>query len=239
MSLLTICRQAIGEIGSVETPDTIVGNSNETAKQILALAQREGQELARRHTWSALQREHVFATTSGVESYALPSDWRQAIDETAWDRTNNRPMPGSVGPRAWQVWKSGLIATADVWTQFRVKWDSSAGARRIFVDPVPSSAKTLVVEYLSQSWCQSSSGTLQAGWIADSDTALLDEDLIQMGLIWRFLKAKGLPYQEEFNSYERSVDRAIEADVPSRRIRLGGPRRGELRNPNLPDTGYG
>jgi hypothetical protein len=54
MTLLTMTQQALREVGEFEVPATIVGNNNPTAVQMLALAQREGRELSRRHQWQRL-----------------------------------------------------------------------------------------------------------------------------------------------------------------------------------------
>ncbi len=234
-----MCQDALNEIGDTEVPDAFIGNANETAKQIVALAQREGRVLSTGHAWSVLQREHTFTTVASTESYALPSDWRYGVDETAWDRTQYWKMRGSFGAREWQIAKSGLIASTSLRKRFRVKWDTSAGAPRIFIDPVPASADSLVIEYVSTDWCESSGGTGQSAWAADTDVGRLDEELMRQGLVWRFLKAKGLPYEEEFNAYERQVFRAIETDVPSKVIGMGRSRPVRPTDVNLPESGYG
>ena len=71
----------------------------------------------------------------------------------------------------------------------------------------------------------------------DTDVALIDEDLITMGLKWRFLRQKGLPYSEEFGDYERAAQRAMARDGGSRPVYLDGPRL--VRYPGVPETGFG
>ena len=71
MSLLTMIQQALKEIGEFEVPATIISNTNPTATQFLALAQREGRELSRRHHWQALVTEKTQTLTNGTEGYDL------------------------------------------------------------------------------------------------------------------------------------------------------------------------
>lgn len=80
----------------------------------------------------------------------------------------------------------------------------------------------------------------QPDWTADTDTAILDEDLIEMGLIWRLQERLGLAYAEAREEYEREVDKAVARDggagvlnlAPGDRLTLIGPY-------NVPETGFG
>lgn len=83
-------------------------------------------------------------------------------------------------------------------------------------------------------------GKTRADWAADTDTFLLSEDLLELGVIWRLLARLGLAYAEEKDEYERQVDQSIARDggnatlslTPGRGLHLLGPY-------NVPDTGYG
>lgn len=74
-------------------------------------------------------------------------------------------------------------------------------------------------------------GTPQDDWLADTDTSLLDEDLIELGVIWRTLRRLGLAYDEELNEYKNQVDQAVARDggnailqlAPYPRLALVGP----------------
>jgi len=46
-------------------------------------------------------------------------------------------------------------------------------------------------------------------WQADTDFPLIDSDLILLGTVWRFLKRKGLDYQEEKREYEQTAMRRL------------------------------
>jgi len=82
--------------------------------------------------------------------------------------------------------------------------------------------------FKSKNWCQSSSSVGQQKWAADTDTGLLDEDLMSLGIEWRYLKAKGFDYSEEFVTYERSVQEEMSHDrghpiINLETSRIGGP----------------
>jgi hypothetical protein len=48
-----------------------------------------------------------------------------------------------------------------------------------------------VFEYQSTYFCQSSAGADQSAWAADTDVGVLDENLMELGVIWRFKKKNG------------------------------------------------
>jgi hypothetical protein len=83
-------------------------------------------------------------------------------------------------------------------------------------------------------------GTTQGDWVADTDVAILDENLIELGVIWRLLARLGLAYAEEKDEYEREVDKAVARDganaildlAPYDHLTLIGPN-------NVPETGFG
>ena len=74
-------------------------------------------------------------------------------------------------------------------------------------------------------------GVTAPDWTADTDVALIDENLIELGVIWRLLARLGLAYAEEKDEYEREVDKAVARDggnaildlAPWDRLTLVGP----------------
>lgn len=55
-------------------------------------------------------------------------------------------------------------------------------------------------------------GQTQSDWVADADTGIIDEDLIELGVIWRILRRVGMAYDEEKDEYQRRLDMAIARD---------------------------
>ena len=115
MTLLTLVANICNETG-FDAPSSVIGSSDDTAIQMLALANKGGQQLAKRGKgiggWAILQTEHTFTTTSGTAEYALPSDFEALIDDTLWDRTNFWKLRGPISPSEWQRLKSSVLASS-------------------------------------------------------------------------------------------------------------------------------
>lgn len=236
MTLLAIVQNACDQIG-VRKPSAVVGSSDETAIRALALANIGGKLLARWGAWTVLQKEHTFSTVASTASYAPPSDFDRMMSETAWDRTNFWAMRGPLSPQLWQQFKSGLVANVGIVSRFRIK--ASSNARLFFIDPTPTSVLSLVFEYVSNAWCQSSGGTARTAWAADTDTGILDEALLELDLRWRLTKAFGMDWQADYAEFKAETDTAFARDDGLPVLDLVRPHGDPLLAANVPDTGYG
>ena len=91
---------------------------------------------------------------------------------------------------------------------------------------------------MSGNWCESNGGTGQQVWSDDTDVGRIDEELLTLGLIWRWKAMKGFSYQEEFNEYERQVADAIARDGTKAILNAAANSTTVRPYLNIPDTGY-
>lgn len=234
MSLLTCVQDACDRIG-LPRPSVVIGSSDTQVRQLLGLAQQEGKELARRGPWQELTKETTFtATATTTQSGAIPSDFDRMIEGTFWNRTQDRRVVGPLSPQKWQMLQTGLYSL--VWDAFRIR------GTEILMSPAPTAGDTLAFEYVSTKWCENAAGSTQrTAWVADDDVALLDEELITLGLVWRFKKAKGLDYSEEYRSYEQLVERKLSNDGAMGILDLNGDRMdggGGVYDPFIPEGNW-
>lgn len=147
----------------------------------------------------------------GQSDYALPPDFQRPVDGTMWDRSRYWQMRGPQSPQQWQVYKSSVIGQASVQRRFRFRQEG--GQLRFSVDPVPTdNGSALVLEYVSNAWCESNVAVPQTVWEADTDIGILDEYLLTLGVAWRMLRRLGLSYSEELDEYESQVRKAMSVD---------------------------
>jgi hypothetical protein len=206
VSLLTVIQDAADLLG-LPRPGAVVSSTSTQVRQLLAHANIEGGELARRHQWQALTLEATWTSTAAEDQGALTTlapGFVRAISDTVWNRSDLHPVPGPLTPQIWQSLKASGITGP--YFRFRIR------AGRLLLIPAPAAGESLAFEYLSNNWCQSSAGTGQTRWNADDDTGVLDENLMTQGIVWRFKKSKGLDYVQEFQDYELAVSQAIMAD---------------------------
>lgn len=235
MSLLTIIQNACDEIG-ISKPTAVVGNTNAKIVQLLALANREGKALAARpyEGWQQLIEEATFTTVATASQGALSTlapGQKYIINNTIWNRTTQRPVYGPLSPRDWQAIQAS--PAQGPFDQYRIQGDE------LLFEPVPTAGDSCAFEFMSKNFCESSGGTAQSSWQADTDVGRLDEELMTLGLIWRWKAAKGLDYGEDFQQYEIQVNDAIMRNATKETLNASGRKRDFTPMLVIPLTGYG
>lgn len=171
----------------------------------------------------------------GQDAYSLPTDFAYFQQMTWWDRTYRWQMMGPMTAQEWQTLKSGLSPVGPR-RFFRLM------GNKFFIHPAPSvTGDTLVFEYYSNAWCQSSVAAAQNTWLADTDYYNFDDDAFILGLKWRFKAAKGLEYTQEKIDYTVALERLIARNGGNRDLYTNNRARDvTLLNLNqVPDTGFG
>lgn len=264
LTLLEIVTTACQELG-LNAPTTVVGSQDLQVIQLLALVNRDGNELYRSKDWTALQGEHIInletpitatgtvainsttitnvASTTGIvagaysvsgagqpaaqrvaevvdttpgagiielemestasatatslifarDTYTIPSDFDHYIPHTWWDRTNHWMLVGPQSPQFDQWQRSGIVTTGP-----RLRWRQIGVRPTVFrLWPPPTSASTpdaLVFEYVNDGWVMHIDGTFGNKFTADTDIALLNDQMFILGVKWRFWQIKGFSY---------------------------------------------
>lgn len=202
MTLLTIIQNVSDEVG-IERPTSVIGTSDQTVRQLLALSNRAGKMLAREKPWTALTTEYTFSTVANTDAYDLPTDYMYHLDDTLYDRTTMWPM-GLVTPQMWQA--NEAMNTLLIYGNFRIR------GNEFCIAPTPTSVRTIAYEYISANWCESSLGVKQSSWAADTDIGVLPEYLMELGLIMLWKKTKGLNYADDYRQYTMEVSKAYARD---------------------------
>lgn len=220
MNVLQMVRSVCGAIG-LQQPNSLIGSTDLQVIQLRELLNKEGSELGARSSsgWQALVREATFTTVATEIQGSLTTimgatnAYRHILNETIWNRTRQQPVFGPRGPSAWQGFKA--FTFAGPYPEYRIR-----GASLLFL-PVPAAGETCAFEYVSKNWLTSSDGTTQSSIVVhDEDVPALDDEILMAGLHWRWLKAKGLDYAEEFSAYERRVVDALARDGTKARLSL-------------------
>lgn len=185
-------------------PSTLVGAPDSQTQQMLALLNELGQEqtsfawqvLAQNKTWSAPGTESL-----GTLQTLFGDSFNFIVNKTFWNNTLRRPIYGPIQQSDWQILKAfpaaGPIQQCIIF----------GGELRTY--PVVPAGHTLSVFWISKNWVLDPDGsTTKPSITDDADTFLLDEQILSLGLVWRWLSAKGLPYAEEMRKYDdRLADR--------------------------------
>lgn len=228
MTALTICQNAAGRLG-ITQPQAVFSSTDDQVIQLRSLMNEEGLALTRDPdmSWTVLMTQKTFTTSAQeVQTGAVPTDFGWYLNDTMWNRTTMIKIAGPTMPEEWQAYKAIQVLSLPA-AIFRFRGGD------ILMYPTQTAGQTVAYEYSSTYWVSGS----KTAMTADSDTALISEEVITLGLIWRFLKAKGADYSEQYRTYQLAKQSAVGRDGGKRKVYLGGG----VRNPwnaNIPEGGW-
>lgn len=189
MTLLTISQNIAKTTKTGEIPATIINNTQEIAQQLFESVRLATKDVFERHDWSVLNYDKTFNSVASQAQYDLPSDFDRMVDSTFFN-TTRRTEIFLITPRAWRQFS--LNVNASIIHKYRIRQN------KVELLPTPSSVEAFVYEYISNLVILATDGiTTKTDWTADSDTSLLNEDLIELQATWRFLKLRGKAYADE------------------------------------------
>lgn len=200
-------------------PSTVMGSLDAQVKQIRAILEEEGNDLAVRGSWQGLTFEASHTSLAledqGAISSIATNGFRYISNDTIWDRTDMLPVLGPMDGIEWQTMKA-IVSTGPRY-RFRIR------GGKLLVNPTPQAGHDWRFEYVSQNWILGADGTTYKSlFTLDTDTILLPETLILMGLRWRWLREKGLDYAELFRTYEMQVKDSLGRDGGKPRLYMDG-----------------
>ncbi len=237
MSLLSICESVLTSTGW-DSFTSVSSNTDKTARQIVALCNIELRNLARRFDWPQLALENNFQTVAGQATYNTPADFEKLIQDSAYNKDEYYRLRSGMSDYQWNSWKYGLMGQL---SHQRYKLRYTNGAPFIEIAPAPSSVENLVYVYKTKFYVTNAGGTqLKEKYQLDDDVAIIPEDVIEMGLMWRFKRAKGLDFSAELAEYNemsrtRFAQSRGESDIPI----PNGMFLPELTEGYVPSTGFG
>ncbi len=209
MSLLSIVQYVCGRT-NVPVPQAVMSSITDTqVLQMVRLLEEEGNDLSKRGAWGGITFEATHTTVGTEDQGAMTTiaanGFRDIRNGTFWDRTNKLPVMGPLSDQQWATLKG--MATTGPRFHYRLR------GGKLLVNPTPTAGYTWVFEYMSKNWILGADGTTYKQYFTlDTDTVLLPEDLLIMGVRWRWAREKGLAYAELFNTYETQVKDALGRD---------------------------
>lgn len=200
-SLLEIVQEFCKRTGLKE-PSSVASATDTQPKQIMGLANEICEMLTDGYVWEALTKEATFTTVSGEDQGAMstlaPDGFLAVVKDTLYDRTQKVPLYGPLNAQIWQQNKA--FVPAGPLYRFRIR-----GGNLLF-SPAAAADHTIAFEYYSSFVVYNPDDVVyKESFTKDTDTFLLPDRLLLLGLRWKWKAEKGLPYTEEYDRFMRSV----------------------------------
>lgn len=237
MTLLSICQNVL-RITGWDDLSTISGNTDKTARQVMALANQEIVNLSKRFDWRHIVIAYEFATIADQSEYALPPDYAKLMKDSVYNKDEYYRLRSGMSDYQWNQWQYGLLGSI---SHQRYKVTLNTGSPVFVISPVPASAENMVLLYKSNFPVFEADGvTAKEHYENDDDYSRIPEDVVEMGLLWRFKRAKGLDFSAELAEYNemtrtRFAQTKGDSDLPV----PNGAVTPEITDGYVPDNGFG
>ena len=233
MTLLTSCQEAAKIIG-ITAPDAVTASTDTSVIQLEAAVNEECRAQVRKYKWEVLIKEGSHTTLAAESQGAMTSiasDFGRFSNNTLWNRTTDRKYYGPITGSEWQEIKA--VVSGGITNYFRIRTGN------LLMNPTPTAGQSVNFEYVSKNWVDTSGGSTANAdkFSGDSQTTVLEEELIVLGVVWRFLKLKGLPYEQQFMDYQTRLTEYTNQDGAKPILRMAGPSRAFLAL-NVPEGNF-
>lgn len=213
---------------SVTPPSSWATAATLTYRDLKRFLNDTANELLDRVDWPDPIGLDTIITGTGAEAYNLPSNFKRltrdgyAVYETT---TVRRPCIPVNTNGQWTWLKQMGSAGGDRY--YRTAGDETDGHTISFFQN-PATGISITCSYISKNWLKVA-GTPGSKWSNDNATLLLPKELMQMGVVWRFRRRKGLPFADRLAEYEANLARLANDARGIRKVDMTGASR--MRSP--------
>lgn len=196
MTLISAINE-VCDVVSLDRFDSVYGSNDPNAQTMVALAQEAGDEISRRSDWQRMLKQHFVLTLP----QGLPMDYQRLTPGGAVRTATGsffRPITNS---SQWAV----IAAAAPAQPYFFIR------DNQLLLSPA-SAGPGAIVDYVSRNWVLGDPFEERDTLKADDDRPLFAERLLAKGIVWRWKRQKGLPYDDSLAEFEADLIQEINAD---------------------------
>ena len=164
MSLDTVIQNVADEAGYTVSSN-IIGATDTTTKQLLAIAQRVNREMFKQYPWTKCYASGSLTLVAGQAQYALPAAFSYYQYDTFWNQSNRWRV---LGPMTAQDYADirGFGLNPTIYQQFQIRGISND---QLLIYPTPTaSGDIIILEYIADRSVKPKTWTATTAFAANS-----------------------------------------------------------------------
>jgi len=221
MNILQIVQSASLVI-DVERPQALFASTDRTALELTNTVNTAALQILDDYDWQRLIRTATIAGDGIATSFPLPSDYSRMVKDASLIGPNWRFYPAQQ-MQDFNHWLELIDYPVAIWQQRWMVFGGNLNVMPILPDTMP-----LSYGYISTSIVV---GSDPSTFTADTDTFVLDDELLRLSFIWNWKEAKGFDFSADLAKYQERLEKQRFRDVGSRQTIIGGGIRGRYTMP--------
>lgn len=194
-------------------PQSVFSSEDPTVQEVADLVNEVAHYIVKKHDWQAMTGIGTFTGDGVTTSFPKPDDYDRMLV------ASNMQQPG------FWFWNYTHMPTVDDWL-----WLKNSGIGMvnpgawILLDnqfqfyPTPPSAQQAQFPYVRNTYARSDTGVPKQQFDADTDSFVLDEQLLTLGLVWMWRQQKRLDSSQEEVDFMDALSQEAGRDQGARTI---------------------
>lgn len=213
-NILEIAQEA-ADICAAQRPTDLFDTSNQNDFIMASVVKSTLSSLMRHADWQGITRDAVLYTVDGQTEYLIDNivpDFHSLVNSTIYIKDTFENVVGAITYERWAIEKQFHVPEIDL--LFKIQnnkfiFAKNPGCRRVYFT------------YRSNAVCYDAQTEEPKSQITkNTDIPVFDNYLVKLGIVWRWNKRTGMDYTEEFNEYQRELDKSFAATTAAGDINL-------------------
>lgn len=200
-NILEICQEA-ADLTATQKPENLFSENSQQEAVFQSVAKDTLDGLLRYGDWQELTKEGCLRISGGQSNYFIKDfcpDFYCLLNNTVYIRNANEKVIGAITPEQWMKEKYFNVSS------LQLKFKIQNGMFK-FLTPPPDNLKIVFLYRSANIVYDPTKGYEEKTVLTkNSDIPIFDEYLVKKGIVWRWYRRNGMPYEEEYNEYQREL----------------------------------
>lgn len=200
-NILEICQEA-ADLTATQKPEDLFSGKSQQEAIFLSVAKDTLDGLLRFGDWQELTKEGCLRTIGGQCNYLIKDfcpDFYCLLNNTVYVRNAAEKVIGAITPEEWMKEKYFNVPTLNL--KFKIQ-----NGMFKFLMPPQDNLKIVFLYRSANIVYDAACGFEEKTTLTkNTDIPVFDEFLVKKGIVWRWYRRNGMPYEEEYNEYQREL----------------------------------
>lgn len=216
-NILDICKEA-ADITATQRPSDLFSNESQHNQIFLGISKSTLSSIMRYGDWQDLTKEASIRTVCNKTVYPIDTivpDFYCLLNNTVYIKDEKEKVIGSITAEDWM--RKKYFDCPDIDIKFKIQNNCIKFLK------APAGGLKIVFQYRSNAVCTDAETYEEKATITkNTDIPIFDKYIVLLGIVYRWLKRNGMDYSEEYNEYQKEINKKYGLGLATKDIDLTG-----------------